>query len=265
MEIAMNALGHAPAHGTREVLLVFGSLTSCDPGNIQLTIQAAKAKSVRCSMVHLAAEVRVFRELCTTTGGTFSVAMNEAHFRDLLFETIPPPPLPAGQTRAANLILMGFPKKITTTIPTVCACHNKFTFEGYLCPRCKAKICELPTDCNICALTLVSSPHLARSYHHLFPVANYREATVAELPDEPFCYSCTKPFESAAGQLTSATKHGPPVTTAPAPHVPAVGSTAIDAGTSRYICPKCRHQFCLECDLFIHDILRNCPGCCTTQ
>lgn len=30
-------------------------------------------------------------------------------------------------------------------------------------------------DCPICALTLVSSPHLARSYHHLFPVANYEE------------------------------------------------------------------------------------------
>ena len=29
---------------------------------------------------------------------------------------------------------------------------------------------ELPSQCNVCKLTLVSSPHLARSYHHLFPV-----------------------------------------------------------------------------------------------
>ncbi|KAJ1990120.1 hypothetical protein H4R33_001838 [Dimargaris cristalligena] len=140
LEIAMNTLGHAPAHGTREIQLVFGSLTSCDPGNIQLTIKAAVTKHMRCSMVHLAAEVRVFRELCTTTGGTFNVVMNEAHFKDLLFESIPPPPLHSGRTKASDLIQMGFPKKIVDRIPTICVC-----------------------------------PHLARSYHHIFPVPNFKE------------------------------------------------------------------------------------------
>jgi transcription initiation factor TFIIH subunit 2 len=26
-------------------------------------------------------------------------------------------------------------------------------------------------------------------------------------------------------------------------------------------CPQCRHFFCVECDLFVHDSLHNCPGC----
>ena len=40
---------------------------------------------------------------------------------------------------------------------------------------------ELPGGCHVCGLTLVSSPHLARSYHHLFPVRPFREVPPKEL------------------------------------------------------------------------------------
>ena len=36
-------------------------------------------------------------------------------------------------------------------------------------------------SCHVCGLTLVSSPHLARSYHHLFPVPAFAEVGAAEL------------------------------------------------------------------------------------
>ena len=26
-------------------------------------------------------------------------------------------------------------------------------------------------------------------------------------------------------------------------------------------CPRCENIFCVECDIFIHDSLHNCPGC----
>lgn len=26
-------------------------------------------------------------------------------------------------------------------------------------------------------------------------------------------------------------------------------------------CPKCKQQFCLDCDIYIHESLHNCPGC----
>ena len=26
-------------------------------------------------------------------------------------------------------------------------------------------------------------------------------------------------------------------------------------------CPNCTNIFCVECDIFIHDSLHNCPGC----
>ena len=115
--------------------------------------------------------------------GQFGVAMNEGHFRDLLFELIPPPAQRAASraagaganTSGADLMMMGFPTRLpVTSHPALCACHGELKSEGFLCPRCLAKVCDVPTDCDICGLMIVSSPHLARSYHHLFPVKAYQ-------------------------------------------------------------------------------------------
>ncbi|PWA16016.1 hypothetical protein CCH79_00019370, partial [Gambusia affinis] len=49
------------------------------------------------------------------------------------------------------------------------------TLGGYFCPQCQAKYTELPVECKVCGLTLVSAPHLARSFHHLFPLQAFIE------------------------------------------------------------------------------------------
>ena len=64
---------------------------------------------------------------------------------------------------------------------------------GYTCPKCKARVAELPSQCHVCGLSLVSSPHLARSYHHLFPIKPF-----AEVPQQ----------EVAAATVSSACKDG---------------------------------------------------------
>jgi len=142
--------------------------------------------------------MKICRELCDKTGGTppphsphlylfflgtFGVAMNEGHFKDLLFELIPPPPAQqntgtggagGGAKMSADLMLMGFPQRLPDTAPAaLCVCHAQMRAAGFLCPRCGARLCDAPTDCDVCGLMIVSSPHLARSYHHLFPVKPY--------------------------------------------------------------------------------------------
>lgn len=108
------------------------------------------------------------------------MAMNEGHFKDVLFELVPPPAqrAAAGKPTAgtgAELMMMGFPSRLPeTSSPTLCSCHSVIKSEGFLCPRCKVKLCDVPTDCDVCGLMIVSSPHLARSYHHLFPVKAYK-------------------------------------------------------------------------------------------
>jgi transcription initiation factor TFIIH subunit 2 len=113
------------------------------------------------------------------------VVINEDHFKDLLFECVPPPAVTSAQAlqarkarsqgMGASLILMGFPSMTTRPLSTLCSCHGRLKSHGFTCPRCKSQICEIPTDCGICGLTVVSSPHLARSYRHLFPVKNFAE------------------------------------------------------------------------------------------
>lgn len=63
---------------------------------------------------------------------------------------------------------------------------------GYLCPQCLSKHCELPVECRSCGLTLVSAPHLARSYHYLFPVATFQE--IGFEGNQSSCFGCQKVF-----------------------------------------------------------------------
>ncbi|KAG8746345.1 hypothetical protein FRC10_005334 [Ceratobasidium sp. 414] len=174
-----------------QIVIIFGSLTTCDPGNIYETLDSCVKDKIKISVVALAAEMKICKELCDKTDGKFGVAMNEGHFKDLLFEHIPPPAhrgapkasdpgVPESQAKTAlnptaDLMMMGFPTRLPpTSAPTLCVCHpSRLRAEGFICPRCSAKLCEVPTDCDVCGLMVVSSPHLARSYHHLFPVRPY--------------------------------------------------------------------------------------------
>ena len=46
-----------------------GSLTTCDPADIQSTITSLTQNAVKCSVIGLAAEVRICKELSTKTSG----------------------------------------------------------------------------------------------------------------------------------------------------------------------------------------------------
>ncbi|KDQ53543.1 hypothetical protein JAAARDRAFT_39229 [Jaapia argillacea MUCL 33604] len=253
IEMARSSMSHLPTHSSRELLIIYGSLTTVDPGNIHETLASCIKDKIRVSIVSLAAEMKICREFSDKTGGQFGVAMNEGHYKDLLFELIPPPFLRSTTTTTssstkqttsipADLMLMGFPTRLPpTSAPALCVCHSALKSEGFLCPRCGAKVCDVPTDCDICGLMIVSSPHLARSYHHLFPVKGYIAVTTLQdsPPPSQNCHACARPFP-------------PPIT------------STISEGMSplsRYKCPDCNNDFCTECDVFVHEVVHCCPGC----
>ncbi|OUM60143.1 hypothetical protein PIROE2DRAFT_63340 [Piromyces sp. E2] len=241
LELAKNSLCHSPPHGTREILILMASLTTCDPGDINETIRVLKNNHIRVSIIGLAAEVQICKRICQETKGTYGVVLNEAHYKDILFEMIPPPSTTSAKTEV-GMIEMGFPRRITERFPTACACHQRPIQGGNICPRCFSKACELPTKCAICGLTLVSSPHLARSYHHLFPVPNYIEVPRQKITSASptYCFGCQQPFEN----------------------IPTImNRNPAEQGSGRYECPQCLKQFCVDCDIYIHDVLHNCPSC----
>ncbi|KAJ7976585.1 General transcription factor IIH subunit [Quillaja saponaria] len=237
LELVHGYLNQIPSYGHREVLILYSALSTCDPGDIMETIQKCKMSKIRCSVIGLSAEMYICKHLCQETGGSYSVALDEPHFKELILEHAPPPPAIA-EYATANLIKMGFPQRAAEGSIAICSCHKEAKVGGgYTCPRCKSRVCELPTECCICGLTLISSPHLARSYHHLFPIVPFDEVSPSlqidprhKLPST--CFGCQQTLLGPGNQ-------------------PGLSVT----------CPKCKQHFCLECDIYIHESLHNCPGC----
>ncbi|GLD96155.1 hypothetical protein PINS_up004833 [Pythium insidiosum] len=238
LEVAKSSLKTVPAYGSREVVVVYGNLVTADPGDVFQTIAALKRENIRVSFVGIGAEMHLLRKIADETHGTYRVAMDAAHLKQLLTEfTFPCPTVATAASKFATLVEMGFPQRRSGAL-SLCTCHQAFTTVGYLCPRCKSKSCDLPTTCQVCNLPLVSSPHLARSYHHLFPVAKFERIALvgksasadAEKLRATKCFGCLLPL-------------------------------ARDPEGAAYACGACQQHFCSECDLYIHDSLHNCPGC----
>ncbi|XP_058828093.1 general transcription factor IIH subunit 2-like [Topomyia yanbarensis] len=240
LDLALKTLKMVPSHASREVLVIMGSLTTCDPTDIHITIDALKAEGIRCSVVSLSAEIRVCKFLCTETGGVYAAVLDDSHFKDQLLQHIDPPQ--AGNQQECSMIKMGFPHGKTEEskdpLLTMCMCHidstdepAKLTSGGYHCPQCYSKYCELPVECASCGLTLASAPHLARSYHHLFPVPAFHELMYGQ-QTASMCYGCRKLFTESADKTV-------------------------------YQCKSCAQMFCIDCDIFIHETMHSCVGCTT--
>ncbi len=107
------------------------------------------------------------------------------------------------------------------------------------------------------------STHLARSYHHLFPLINWVDLSGPEVVkatnlnirfDDSQCFACRLKFpkgtsDSLANQKKASTEES--------------GSNHFDqiGATSRFMCLLCKNVFCIDCELFAHNVLHNCPGC----
>lgn len=143
------------------------------------------SSKIRVSIIALAAELKICRLIAEKSGGKFGVALNESHYHDLIWEMVQAPATMMAGTAGlksaldtaakrsqgnagakpppSDLMMMGFPTRLPIASPlSLCACHGAMRKGGYLCPRCGAKVCEVPTDCEVCGLMVVSSPHLAR-------------------------------------------------------------------------------------------------------
>lgn len=230
-----------PPHCTKEVLVIFGALSSTDPGDIHLTIGSLVQDGIRVKIIGLSAQVAICRELCKATNygdeSFYKVPLDETHCKELFDEAVTP--LPVNKiNKGFTLVKMGFPTRIFEEAPTFCACHSKLLYGGYFCPNCQSKVCSLPMVCPCCDLMLILSTHLARSYHHLMPLKTFSEVSTQETFPTENCFSCQARFPMIKNH-----KNGELLT------------------SSRYRCEDCRQDFCIDCDVFIHENLHNCPGC----
>ncbi|TQS37501.1 hypothetical protein Golomagni_02021 [Golovinomyces magnicellulatus] len=260
LEMSRGLLFHAPSHGTREVLIIYGALLSSDPGDIHDTISSLITDRIQVSIVGLAATLAICAEICSRTNAgsvdNYHVALNEQHFREIIMARTTPPVTRTKKQTQSSLLMMGFPSRITTGVGqtlSFCACHHKLTRNGYHCSRCETKVCSLPAQCPACGLTLILSTHLARSCHHLFPLRNWVEVPWSQAQKSQTCFACLSPFPQAPSDLQQTDNSS---------------TEAIykkeNRGFSesgRYACESCHNVFCIDCDVFSHEVTHNCPGC----
>jgi len=234
LTMAIKSLSRIPPYGNREILIILAALSTCDPGNIMETIAEAKAASVRVSVVGLAAEVHICRVAATQTNGTYEIALGDGHLEELVLAHAVPPPAPPGSSKA-TLVRMGFPTRAPLAPGTSAFVGLGCVLQpgSYICPQCKARVEDLPAQCHVCQLTLVSAPHLARSYYHLFPIKIFKEAPMERDTCLETCFGCCTEIRAS---------QSPDISHA-------------------YRCPDCCEIFCGDCDVFIHEHLHSCPGC----
>jgi transcription initiation factor TFIIH subunit 2 len=278
LELSRATLYHTPSHGTREVIIVFGSLLSLDPGDIHQTIKACVRDRIRVSIIGMSGRLKICTEIVSRTNSgdesEYVVATDQELLREYLLATTTPPVVRATQAtaaeRAAALMMMGFPSRVIEDTPTMCACHGILTTGGYTCSRCSAKVCSLPITCPSCQLTLLLSTHLARSYHHLFPLRNWIEVSwerAREIGSKD-CVSCLTPFpeppDLEGEEDVDMDGHTAGIEKANGLAVPRPDDDGEDqkaSESSRYECRVCESHFCIDCDTFCHTVLHNCPGC----
>ncbi|XP_063695399.1 general transcription factor IIH subunit 2-like [Bolinopsis microptera] len=199
LETAFKILSSMPSYASREIIIVAGSLTSVDPHPINDMLTQLAESNIRVSVIGLSASVQIFNRVSSATNGTYNVMLDEQHLQELLRLQCAPPA--ATPTMEPSLVKMGFPPHVTDGTLSLCQCHvedktkAELTTQGFTCPTCSSKYCEVPVECKICSLTLVCAPHLARSYHHLFPLSEFTETSTEDLIDDTMvCGGCSKTF-----------------------------------------------------------------------
>ncbi|KAH8175598.1 ssl1-like domain-containing protein [Sarocladium implicatum] len=210
LEMCRGALFHAPSHGTREVLVIYGALLSSDPGDIHETISHLITDRIRVSIVGLSAQVAICAELCARTNAgddsQYNVVMDEVHYRELFMAATTPPVTRTQEQSTASLLMMGFPSRVL-------APNGKVSWaDAVKSVACFA--CQCP-----------------------FPVPPSKGGTGV---DE----AAAKEAEKKSGDLAVKKKSSKGV-----------------SESGRYACEVCGNHFCIDCDVFAHEVIHNCPGC----
>lgn len=92
LELGLGLLREIPDYGHREILVVFGSLGTRDPGDVFATLERCRKLRVHVSVVGLGAEVFVLRAIAERSGGAFGVAGGVDQLQRLLAAFVVPPP-----------------------------------------------------------------------------------------------------------------------------------------------------------------------------
>lgn len=209
----------APLYASREALVVWGSLSSVDPP--PFLSSSPDSTMSRVSIVSLCPEVFAVKKTATD----FYVSLNGSDFQARINSIISPKEsASSGSNCKPVYIKMGFPVKSILSKLSKCACHFQLHNSLFLCPQCGACVCEIPTNCPACKLTLVDKEMLSRVHRLLYDMPSFKKSSIDN------CSACNDKVSS------SDRKNG-------------------------HTCSSCESSYCFDCYLFTHQSLKHCTGC----
>lgn len=136
LDLSMAQFKEVPKYAFKEVLIIYSSMITCDPGNVFDTINTLKENGIRVSIISLSAAVFILQKICSETSGEFSVARDNTHFEELLQRNLlPKVSLSSFEEKETLLVKMGFPKKNIVSQPVICSCHKLLKCVVFRCPR----------------------------------------------------------------------------------------------------------------------------------
>lgn len=129
------------SHGDRTLIIVSGSVSSVDAGDVFDAIDRCVDVGITCHAVAMDGASHVLQVLTAKTGGQLLCPMNAEHLARLLFSLCPSAEIPTRTATASRTVVAGFVDDAATAAPR--------------CPLCQSLVRTLPGPCAVCGACLV--------------------------------------------------------------------------------------------------------------
>ena len=116
LELSLARFKSVPSYGHKEVLVIFSSITNCDPGNVFEAFDRLATERVQCSVISLSAGIYMLQKLCERTQGDFMLSKTKEHFQDLLKRCLVPKGFKEEQAHENVMVKMAFPERIVIVV-----------------------------------------------------------------------------------------------------------------------------------------------------
>ncbi|SBT80680.1 general transcription factor IIH subunit 2, putative [Plasmodium malariae] len=223
LEIAHDLLIDMPMYGTKEIVIMYSSIRTCDKNNILNILELLVKNNIYVNCISIAPEMHILKYICERTKGIYKICTSKNELLNEINSVAETPLWMFGME--PQLIHICFPvkKKISTQI--MCSCHNNLNTDTYICNFCNSYTCKIPSKCKVCGIHLISMHDLSHITNNL-----QESPLFIEMKNEKSAhYSCSSCHQKLYEKVSQ--------------------------------CTKCKHVFCVECDIFIHEDLNQCPFC----
>jgi len=237
---AVDLLQLHPDYSTREIVIMLSSIQTVDSSPLSEMIPNLKAHNIQVSVLTLCAEMYIVKLICDQTSGLHRVALDSKHLEKCMNTVLETPEW--NPNTNAQLLPVAIVAKQSSISVILCSCHQTALLEYYSCPKCCSTYCNVPINCIVCDLILVTAHDLYRLKLPYQMIPEFLPEPV-EVPDDDeenpvTCDSC----DTMIYVMTRKVQDG-------------------DMDNVQHRCPLCNYVYCSTCHMYMTNKVQQCLGC----